>query len=320
MPAFRYQNSFWTTSGILCLLGSAGWLLHAWRRAHNVAPDRHQVVLADFENRTGDASLDRSLNRAFKIDVEQSPYIDVMGEREEARALQLMGRTSDTAIDAGVAREVCIRSNRQVVLTGSVFALGPTYLLTVEATDCLTGKRIASAKADAQYLAKVSIALDRAAETMRSALGESDASLEKYQVPIAEATTTSLEALTSYSEGLHLDNGRTHSADVLPLYRRAIELYPNFAMAYASLGEEYRRLGESDTAAVYFKRAFDLRDKVSTRERLMLEAQDYGAAVGDLPRALEAYRIWGATFPHDSMPKSEPIRLYFVNGPVPGRD
>ncbi len=311
--ASSYQTLLWIAA-ILCLVGVAGWLQHVWSRTHTTAQDRHQVVLADFENKIGDASLDRSLNRAFKIDMGQSPYIDVMGEREVAHALQLMGRTSDTSIDAGVAREVCIRSNRQVVLTGSVFTLGPTYLLAVEATDCSTGKRIASAKADAPSLAKVSVALDRAAETMRSALGESAASLEKYKVPIAEATTTSLEALTSYSEGLHLDNGRTHSADVLPLYRRAIELDPNFALAYASLGEEYRRLGESDTAAFYFKRAFDLRDKVSTHERLILEAQYYGAGVGDLPRALEAYRIWGATFPYDSMPKSEPIRLYLEMG------
>lgn len=286
----------------------------AWKKRHAVIPDHHHVVLADFENKTEDPAFDRVLNRAFKINLEQSPYIDVMSERDAGETLKLMGRSGDAAIDASVARELCIRANRQVLLAGTIYRLGNTYLMTVEATDCVSGKQLASAKGEAASKGQVPAAVDRVAEKIRSALGESAESLQRYQVPIAEATTSSLEALTYYSEGMYLDSGQTRSANVRPLYLKAIEIDPNFAMAYAALAEEYRRLGETDTAARYFKQAFELRMHVSAHEKLILEAQYYSAGIGDIPQALEAYHLWASTFPYDSMARAEPIRLYLELG------
>jgi DNA-binding winged helix-turn-helix (wHTH) protein/tetratricopeptide (TPR) repeat protein len=314
-PSARIAAStLWLGFALAVLLLAGVWGWHRWRVLRTRVSDHHQVVVAKFENRTGDPSFDLALDRAFKIDLEQSPYMDVMDQREVSQTLRLMGKEPEAPLDPAVAREVCIRGNRQVLLTGTVYSLGSTYLVTVEASDCSTGKQIASAQADTTAKARVPAALDSVAGKIRSGLGESAESLERYKVPIAEATTSSLEALTYYSEGIYLDGKRAHSANVLPLYRKATEVDPNFALAYVALAEEYRRLGETDTAAGYFKEAFELRDRVSARERLILEAQYYSAGIGDLPRALEAYHLWAATFPYDSMPKAEPIRLYLELG------
>jgi len=313
-PPRRSRWARWTGFVLTGVLTTA-WLSRSlWQRFHQPPADHHQAVLASLSNETGDASLDQPLNRAFKIALEQSPYVDVMGDRDVAHVLKLMGRGSDTAMELPVAREVCIRANRQVLLAGSISSLGNLYLIAVEATDCRTGKQVASATARATGKAQVADALDSAVEKIRFGLGESAASVQKYEVPIAEATTTSLEALTYYSQAMHLDNRRTHAAEVLPLYRKATELDPNFAMAFVALAEEYRRLGEADTAAQFFKHAFELRDRVSPHERLVVEAQYYSAGIGDLPQALEAYRLWAANFPYDSMPKAEPVRLYLEMG------
>jgi DNA-binding winged helix-turn-helix (wHTH) protein/tetratricopeptide (TPR) repeat protein len=311
------RRSFWLrwTGFLIAGLLAASWLGRSlWHRFHPSPADHHQAVLASLENKTGDPGLDQPLNRAFKIDLEQSPYLDLMGDRDVAQTLKLMGRETDPALEPAVAREVCIRGNRQVLLTGSIYSLGNLYLVTVEATDCRTGKQVVSAAARATSKARIADALDSAVGRIRSGLGESDESVQRNEVPIEEATTPSLEALTFYSEATHLDNRRTHASEVLPLYRRATEVDPNFAMAFVALAEEYRRLGESDTAAQYFKRAFELRQHVSPHERLIIEAQYYSAGIGDLPRALEAYRLWSATFPYDSMPRAEPVRLYLELG------
>ena len=175
----------------------------AWK--HFASPPQiRKVMVADFANTTGDAAFDHTLKRALEIDLEQSPYVDVMREREAMSTLQLMALNNASPITSGVAKEICERSNRQVLLTGNIALVGQEYLLTLEATDCASGKELAGAKAVATGKENVLAALDSIADHVRRELGESKQSLESYQVPIAEATTPSFEALEAYSTGQYL--------------------------------------------------------------------------------------------------------------------
>lgn len=201
-------------------------------------PQIRKVMIADFANTTGDPAFDHTLKRALEIDLEQSPYIDVMSEREVMSTLQLMGLNSASAITPGIAKELCERSNRQVLLTGNIASMGPVFLLTLEATDCASGKELAGAKAEAASKEQVLAALDSVADHLRRELGESIQSLENYQVPIANATTPSLEALKSYSIGQYLDAQGKSEDETLPFYQKAVELDPQFAMANGAIATE----------------------------------------------------------------------------------
>ena len=227
------------------------------------------VVLADFDNRTGDGTFDVVLKKALEIDLAQSPYLDVMSEQEVVSMLQLMGRQQDAPLTPSVAREACQRSNRQVVVAGAIANVGRDYLLTLEATDCVSGKKLAEVKAEAASKEKVLSALDRTADRLRHGLGESAKSVDRFQVPIAQATTSSLEALKEYSIGEYMV-GRTgkEETETLPIFQRAVELDPHFAMAYAAIATDYYNLNERKLAAPYYQKAFDLSDHVSEKETL----------------------------------------------------
>ena len=285
-------------AGVLALAIWAGW---KWLRP--AAPgDYHKIVVADFINTTGDAAFDRTLKRALEIDLAQSPYLDVMGGREAVTTLQLMGRKEDEAITSEAAREVCERSNRQVLLTGSIASLGSEYLLTLEAAECNSGKNIVSAKEQAAAKEKVLGALDVVADQVRAGLGESAKSVERFQVPILQVTTPSLEALKSYSLGSSMDAQGKEPTESLPLYQRAVELDPQFAMAYNSIATDYYNLGEYNLAAQEFKKAFDLSGRVSAREKLNIQAHYYADSQRDLEQGIKTYRLLAATYPRDSGP------------------
>lgn len=305
----------WATLSIaIALLAavSAGGF-SAWKRWTRV-PELRRVMVADFANSTGDATFDHTLKRALEIDLEQSPHIDVMSEREAMSTLALMGRSQDSVLTPEVAREICERNNRQVLLTGTILPIGREYLLTVEASDCASGKKLAGAKAQAAAKEKVLAALDSVADRVRRGLGESSKSMENYQVPIMQATTASLDALRSYSIGQSMDAQGKNETEALQFYQKAIELDPQFAMAYGAMANEYYNLSEPNLASQFYKKAFDLSDRVSAKEKLILEAHYYSEGVQDIERGIHIYRQWTETYPSDWVPWVDLANSYIQIG------
>jgi eukaryotic-like serine/threonine-protein kinase len=294
----RPKGQWLAAAGFLLLALAGGSLL--WWRSHRQEPSSQKIVVADFDNHTGDGTFDVVLRKALEIDLAQSPYLDVMGEQEAVSMLQLMGSKLDAALTPDIAKEVCQRSNRQVMITGSIANLGHEYLLTLEATDCISGKKLTEAKAEAEGKEKVLAALDRTADKLRHGLGESAKSVEQFQVPIAQATTSSLEALKAYSIGEYMV-GRTgkEETETLPVFKRAIELDPNFAMAYAAIATDYYNLNEYKLATPYYKKAFDLSSRVSEKEKLYIRAHYYADSRKDLEEGIKEFQLWAATYPRD---------------------
>ena len=289
---------------ILVVTGVAAvGLLAGWTWSRRAMPRDHQeVVLADFLNTTGDPTFDRTLKRALEIDLGQSPYIDVLSERNAANSLRMMGLKNDTTITPDIAREICERTNRQVLLTGSISSLGQEYLLLLEAIDCNTGKKLASAKAEAKSKARVLSSLDSIADRVRSKLGESAKSIQGFDVPLEEAATPSLEALKAYSVGKYMQAQGKSDAESLQLFQRAAELDPQFPQAYGEIAISYYNLSEPRLAAEYMKKAFDLRDRVGTKEKLMIESHYYAESQEDMLAGIKAYQVWAATYPRDWVP------------------
>jgi tetratricopeptide (TPR) repeat protein len=284
---------------IVALLAVIGTLL--WKH-YSTPANLHRIVVADFGNSTGDQTFDRTLRRALEIDLGQSPYLDVMSEQEGLNTLELMGRKSDGAMTSADARDVCLRTARQVVLTGNIASMGREYLLTLEATDCNTAKKLAGAKAQAANKESILHALDNMAESVRKKLGESAASVAGFQVPIQEAATPSLDALKAYSIGQHMEALGKEGSEILPFYQRAVDLDPQFAMGYAAMAVQYYNTSESALAAQNFRKAFDLSRHGNAREKLTIESHYYAYGLNDLQRGIQTYQLWAATYPQDWVP------------------
>jgi DNA-binding winged helix-turn-helix (wHTH) protein/tetratricopeptide (TPR) repeat protein len=296
-PPRRARHIVLWIAGVVILLAVGGGI---FATRYLRTPGDQRVVIAELDNRTQDPGLDVVLRNALEIDLDQSPYIDVMSEPEALSTLRLMDRKPETAFVPAVAREVCQRSNRQVLIAGSVATVGRNYLLTLEATDCDSGKIIAGTKAEVVNKDQLLAALDGASASLRKSLGESAASLERFQVPIAEATTSSLEALQQYSIGEYqLGRMGKEESDVLPFFERAVELDPQFAMAQAAIATGYYNLGEYAMAAPYYQRAFDLSGQVSEKERLYIRAHYYSDDKRDIRQGLRVYAMWAETYPRD---------------------
>jgi len=272
----------------------------AWRRLHP-KPSVASVVLTDFVNSTGDVTFDRTLKRALEIDLEQSPYMNVLSERAGVSTLLFMGRKSDTPITADIGQEICERTNRQALLTGTVSTIGNKYLITLEASSCTTGKQLASAKAEAKSKEQVLEALDTVAERVRRGLNESAESVESYEVPLRVATTPSLEALRAYSIGKYLQSQGSSRSDIIAAYQRAVELDPQFAMAYRELAVENVNSGQNAIGAEYYKKALDLSDHISAYEQLVIRAGYYAYGEHDLIAGIKAYQVLASAYPQDAI-------------------
>ena len=285
-------------AGLLVILGAAYFFL---RPSPKKLTEKDTVVLADFSNTTGEAVFDTALKQALAVQLEQSPFLNVLPDQKVQAALQLMGRSPTDKLTQDVARELCERTGSKAMLSGSISGLGSAYVIGLNASNCQTGDSLAEEQARASSKEDVLKALDSAALSLRGKLGESLATLQKFSTPIQEATTPSLEALKAYSMGVQTLKEKG-DADAIPFYRRAIELDPRFAMAYTALGVSCGNLGESGVAAENLRKAYDLRDRVSERERLRISAFYYAFATGELEKEAQTYELWLQSYPRDAAP------------------
>ena len=271
--------------------------------------EKDTIVLADFINSTGDPVFDGTLKQALAVDLEQSPFLNILSDRKVGETLKLMGRATTEHVTADVARELCLRTGSKAVLGGSIFNLGSQYIVGLDAVACNTGDNLAKEQAEAPSKEGVLKALTTAATAIRTRLGESLATVQKFDVPV-EATTPSLEALKAYSMGI--TTSRTKGdAEAIPFTKRAIELDPNFAMAYVGLAVHYSNLGQASLAAENAKKAYDLRDRVSDRERYRISAFYFQYVTGEVEKATEAYELWAKSYPRDLVPHTN---LGFIYG------
>ena len=286
LPAPRHH---WKTmvAGAFCLAAvlAVAYLLHT--RSVHLLTERDTVVLADFTNRTGDPVFDDTLKTALGIALDQSPFLNTLSDNRAHKTLRLMARPADTKITSDVAREICQRAGAKAYIAGSIVQLGTEYVLTLEALNCQTDDTMAQEQAHSASKERVLDALGGAATKLRSALGESLATIQKFDAALPQATTTSLEALKAYSLGNKFFY-RRELASAPPYFQRAIELDPNFAMAYVQLGLTYYSLGEPGRASEPFARAFALEQHASEREKLEIDALYYAYASGELDKAIHA--------------------------------
>jgi len=263
--------------------------------------DKDTIVLADITNSTGDVVFDDTLKQGLSVQLEQSPFLDLVSDNKVNQTLKLMGRPAGDRLTPEVAREVCQRTGSKAVLTGSIAGLGSQYVIGLKAVNCDTGDLLAGAQEQAAGKEAVLKALDAAAVSLRSRLGESLSSVQKYATPVAEATTPSLEALKAYSLGRKTEGAKGEIA-ALPFFKRAVELDPKFALAYVAMSNDYFNVNEMGRAAEYARKAYDLREKVSERERFGIESNYYTNATGELEKAVQTYELWQQTYPRDYAP------------------
>ena len=290
--------------GRLWIMAAAALIVVAGAAAYFVARGGHtisekdQILVADITNTTGDASFDGTLKKALTVALEQSPYLNVFPEQRVQSTLKLMSKPSDTHITSEIGREICQRNAIKAMLSGSISSLGSDYVITLSATNAATGDTLAEVQQQAGKKEDVLNALGKAASELRKKLGESLASVQKFDKPLQEATTSSLDALKAFTAGedKHLI-GEDEAA--IPFYQHAIELDPNFATAYAKLGIIYNNLQLFSPAQKYLKQAFDLRDRASEREKQYITAQYYIAS-GQMSKAIEAYELFTQTYPRDT--------------------
>jgi len=294
----------------------AGVLLAGYWHYRRVDPritSEDTIVLADFVNKTGETTFDDSLTTALNLSFRQSPFFKVLSDSEVATTLQRMTRPAGTRLTAEVARELCQRAASKAYLVGSISTMGSEYVLALKAVNCQNGDTLASEQSIAASPENILNALDDAASRLRHELGESLASVEKFNVPLARATTSSFEALKGYSQGLKAFSEKGPSA-ALAYFQRVLDLDPNFAADYRALGLAYSGLGEVDRARQYFSKAFQLRDHVSEWEKLAITADYYLNVTGELDKATETYEQWIESYPRDDGPYSTLGIVYALQG------
>jgi serine/threonine protein kinase/tetratricopeptide (TPR) repeat protein len=281
----------------LAILAAAG-LYYRSRQGHRLT-DKDTVIIADFVNSTGDPVFDDTLKTALSVALNQSPFLNVLADNRVVATLKLMTRPVGTPLTAEVAREICQRTASKAYIAGSIASLGKEYVLGLKAVNCQTGDPLAQEQFTAEAKEKVLNALGEAASKLRSELGESLATVQKFDVPLRESTTSSLEALKAYSLARKIVREKGNEAG-LEYDQRAIQLDPSFAAAYGALGNGYNSLGQVGRAAEYYKKAFELREHASEREKLSISASYYRIVTGELDKAARTYEETIATYPQSS--------------------
>ncbi len=263
--------------------------------------EQDTVVLADFNNTTGDAVFDDTLKQAISAQLGQSPFLNILSDARTRATLRLMAKPTNTKLTPEVARDLCQRADGKAYIAGSIASLGSQYVIGLDAINCKTGDFLAQEQVTAENKEHVLRALGDAATKLRKKLGESLSSVDKFDVPLDQATTPSLEALKALSVGRKLLQEKGPEA-AIPFFKRAVELDPNFAAAYSALGISYTNLREPGLASENLQKAYDLRDKVSEREKFRIAGNYYLLVTGELEKAIQTYETWAQTYPRNNEP------------------
>ncbi len=296
---------------VVALLVAGG----SYYRSHQSRPltEKDTIVLADFTNSTGDAVFDDTLKTALNVSLRQSPFLNVLSASEIATTLQEMTRPAGTKLTPEVARELCLRASSKAYIAGSIGSLGSEYVLELKAVNCQNGDALAQEQVTAASKEKVLDALGGVASKLRGELGESLATVQKFDVPLEQATTSSLEALKAFSLGEKAENEKGPAA-ALSYHQRAIELDPNFALGYRIVGGDYNQLGQLARATEYYTRAFELRDHASEPEKQSITAAYYRNVTGELDKAAQTYQEQIDSYPRESGPYNNRGLIYAEEG------
>lgn len=298
----RNKNLWFAAAATVVVLIATIFVYHFRRtRPSPVLTAQDSVLLADFENSTGEPVLDDTLKEGVAVNLGQSPFLNLVVNDQVRETLRFMGRSPDERIESGLAREICQRAGAKAMVSGMVSRLGSAYVVAVEAANCADGTIIAREQVEAKNKEVLLPALSRATSKLRSKLGESLGSVERFGVPIEQATTSSLEALKSYSIGIE-QRRRGAERDAIPFFTHALELDPNFAMAFARRGSAYNNLGETTLASEDFRKAYALRANLSERERLYLTVRYQDATTSDTTKSIETYELWSRLYLRDLQP------------------
>jgi len=287
--------------GLVVVVAAAGTYSYLGRRQSRRLTDQDTVVLTDFTNQTGDPVWDDTLKQALAVALRQSPFLSILSDNQVAATLRLMQRPPGPAVGGEVAREVCQRAGSRAYIAGSIAALGSQYVLGLKAVGCASGETLAQEQATASGKDNVLNTVGQEAAKLREELGESLASVQKFDTPLEQATTSSLEALQAYSVAVRIRNEQGTAASVL-FYRRAIELDPGFASAYGALGWVYYDLWQPSRAVEYITKAYSLRERTSEREKLQITVVYYELATGELRKADQIYQELMKDYPKDGGP------------------
>jgi eukaryotic-like serine/threonine-protein kinase len=291
----------WVLAAGIAILAMGGAGAYFYLHRAPKLTERDSILLTDFVNTTGESVFDGTLKQALAVDLEQSPYLNVFPEQKVQQTLRMMEQPPDARVSPDIGREICQRAGIKAMLTGTISSLGSQYVITLQAVNSQSGDVLASEQATAGSKEQVLKALDKAGSRLRAKLGESLASIQKFDKPVEAATTSSLEALKAFSMGetKHL---RLDEEGAKPLLQRAVEIDPNFAMAHATLAVVYNNLGNPQLALASLQSAYDLRERVTEREKFYITAHYFDIETGQIDKAIETYQLWTQTYPRDVIP------------------
>ena len=299
---------------VLVAAAIGGGLYFRSRQATHRLTEKDSIVLAEFTNTTGDPVFDGTLRQGLSAQLEQSPFLSLLSDQRVAQTLALMAQPKDARLTRELAHEVCQRTASAASIEGSISSLGSQYVVGLKAVNCRSGDVLANEQATASGKEQVLKALGEAATKMREKLGESLASVQNYDAPAENVTTPSLEALQAYSLGYYQAYKRTDFAAAVPLFQRATSLDPNFAMAYALLGMSYMNLGETTRAEGNIRKAYELRERASDREKFYIASHYEDFVTGNLGAARKTYELWAQTYPRDANPHTNLANIYDALG------
>jgi eukaryotic-like serine/threonine-protein kinase len=299
-------------AALVAVLAIGGWLYNT-RRAHALT-QADTVVLASFANKTGDPVFDETLRQGLAAQLQQSPFLSLVSEQRIQQELRLMGVPPESKLSPKMASELCQRLGSKVYLGGSISNIGNQYVVGVSAVNCQTGDSVAQEQVTASGKEAVLGALGSASTKIREQLGESLKTIQKLDTPIEQATTPSLEALQAYSLGRRNLVVKADYTAAIPLLEHSIQLDPNFAMAYATLGTTYRNLGEKALATENVSKAYALRSRVSEWEKFYIESHYYDFGTGDLEKATKVYELWAQIYPREEVAPTNLGNLYQTLG------
>jgi len=301
VPAAHHRK-FWKAivPGVVIAALIAGGIYHRFHRTQPLT-EKDTIVLADFGNKTRDGVFDDALKQALAVELGQSPFLNIVSDRKVSETLRMMGRDANERITTDVGHELCLRTGSKAVVSGTISSLGSHYLLDLSAVACSTGDTLAREQGEATSKEDVLKALSRASSSLRTKLGESLPSVQKFDVPV-EVTTSSLEALKNYSMGERVEREKG-AAPSIPFFKRAIELDPDFPMAYAELATVYDNLQQPSLMLEYATKAYQLRDRVTEREKLAISSRNF-RATGELDKEVENYELWTTNYPRNPTPHS----------------